>query len=54
MLWLEAIVFVMMWAGFWLLVDGLSRRGRQKDLAERLAPFQPTVGDEAEEWLRRQ
>jgi hypothetical protein len=53
-IWLVVIVFVMTWAGFWLLVDGLSRRGRRKGLAERLKPFQPTVGDEAEVWLRRQ
>jgi hypothetical protein len=36
--------------GIVLTVSALSRR---PDLPERLRPFQPSVGDEAEAWLRR-
>jgi hypothetical protein len=48
------ILFFLVWTGVTLIIDGLVRRTRRPDLAERLRPFQPSVGDEAELWLRRQ
>jgi hypothetical protein len=50
---LLAVVFVLIWAGSALLVDGWLHRRRSRTLAERLQPFQPTVADEAELWLKR-
>ena len=43
-----AVIFVL---GVYLL---LTARPRRPELAERLAPYQPTIADEAETWLRRQ
>jgi hypothetical protein len=51
---LIVVVGVLVWTGVTLIVDGWMRRQRRPDLAERLRPFQPSVGDEAEVWLRRQ
>jgi hypothetical protein len=48
------VVGLLVWAGVTLMIDGWLRRPRRPDLADRLRPFQPSVGDEAEVWLRRQ
>jgi hypothetical protein len=48
------IVFLMVWAGVTLIIDGSLWRRRRPDLVERLGPFQPSIADEAEVWLRRQ
>jgi hypothetical protein len=52
MIWLVgAVVFGLVWAGSWLIIDGLSRP-RRPDLTERLAPFhRVSVADEAQSWL---
>jgi hypothetical protein len=47
-------VLLLMRAGATLLIDAWSRRRRWLSLVERLRPFQPSVADEAEVWLRRQ
>jgi hypothetical protein len=39
--------------GLLLIFSGVNRRGRRPDFAERLRPFKPSVGDEAEAWLYR-
>jgi hypothetical protein len=39
--------------GLLLIFSAVSRRGRRPDLAERLRPFKPSVGDEAQAWLDR-
>jgi hypothetical protein len=53
--WLDGAVGVVAWAGFWLLVDRISGRGRKTDPLERLDAYEPdTVADEAEAWLRGQ
>jgi hypothetical protein len=48
------IAFLMVWAGVTLIIDGSLRRRRRLDLVERLRPFQPSIADGAEVWLRRQ
>jgi hypothetical protein len=40
-------------AGLLVIFGALSRRGRRPDLAERLRPFNQSVGDEAQAWLDR-
>jgi hypothetical protein len=40
--------------GFTLIIEGVRHRARRPDLTERLRPFQASVADEAEVWLRRQ
>jgi hypothetical protein len=42
------------WAGSALLIDARLQRRCRPDLAQRLQPFQPSVADEAEGWLRQQ
>lgn len=45
------VVFGLVWAGSWLIIDGLTRR-RRPDLTERLAPFhRDSVADQAQSWL---
>jgi hypothetical protein len=45
----------LVWGCAALLIDaGQCRRHPRVDLADRLAPSQPSVADEAEAWLRRQ
>ena len=45
-------VFVLVWAGVTLIIDGWSRRRRCPTLAEGLAPFMSeSVVDEAQNWL---
>lgn len=48
-----ALVFILVWAGSALLLD-TGNRSRRKSLEVRLRPFQPTLADEVELWLRRQ
>jgi hypothetical protein len=45
-------VGALVWSGVTLLIDAWPRH-RRADLTARLAPFQPTVADEAEVWLRK-
>lgn len=48
---------IALWVGAMLLLWGreIRRERRRPSLADRLAPYQqPRIGDEAEEWLRRQ
>ena len=54
MIILLVVVGMLVWAGVTLIIDGWIHRRHRPDLAERLRPFQPSVGDEAEVWLRRQ
>lgn len=51
---LLALVFVLMWLSSVLLIGAWLHRQRRPTLADRLAPFQPTISDEAENWLRLQ
>jgi hypothetical protein len=52
---LLVVVFLLVWAGVTLMIDGWVRRQRRRDLTERLWPFRPaTVADEAQRWLNRQ
>ena len=52
--WLEATVGLLAWAGVALMIDALSRWRRHVDLTERLHPYQPTaVADEADRWLHQ-
>jgi hypothetical protein len=39
--------------GFSLIIDGVRPRPRRPDRTERLRPFQPSVAEEAEVWLRQ-
>ena len=48
---LLAVAFLLLWAGMTLLIDSWVRRQRRPSLYERLAPYVPTVADEAELWL---
>jgi hypothetical protein len=41
------------WVGATLIIDGYLRRDRRPDLAERLRPLQPSIADEARDWLDR-
>lgn len=50
---LLALVFVLTWAGSALLINSYARRTTRPSLADRLRPFQPSIADEAEFWLRR-
>jgi hypothetical protein len=43
---------LMVWFGAALLIDAW--QGSRLDLAERLAPYQVSVADEAQRWLERQ
>jgi hypothetical protein len=55
--WMLALVFVVLWAGAALLIDGLTSGVRRGPfLPERLAPFwpPPSVAEEAERWLGEQ
>jgi hypothetical protein len=45
---------MLVWVLATMLIDARRRRPRRPDLTERLRPFQPSIGDEAERWLRRQ
>jgi hypothetical protein len=49
---LDMLVAFLAVIGILVIVSGLNRRRR--DLADGIAPFQPSVSDEAEAWLRRQ
>jgi hypothetical protein len=42
---------LMVWFGATLLIEAW--QGSQSDLAERLAPYQPSLADEAQRWLDR-
>ena len=46
------IAGLLMWAGSALIIDWWLERRRRPSLYERLAPYMPTVADEAEDWLR--
>jgi len=50
---LLVVGFLMFWAGSALLIDAWERRRQRPPLCERLAPYFPTIADEAELWLRR-
>jgi hypothetical protein len=43
-------VGILVRGGAALLIDAWHCRHPRVDLAERLAPFQPSIGDEAEAW----
>jgi hypothetical protein len=45
---------LLIWAGVTLLIDAWHWRHLRPDLVDRLAPYQPTVADDAERWLHRQ
>ena len=45
--------FLLLWAGSALILDRWLEWRRRPSLYERLAPYMPTVADEAEDWLRR-
>jgi hypothetical protein len=45
---------ILVWGGAVLLIEAWHSRSPPVDLAERVAPFQPTIADEAEAWLKRQ
>jgi hypothetical protein len=48
---LYVVAVIIAATGLTLIIDGY--RGRpQKDLTERLLPFQPSVADEAQDWLK--
>jgi hypothetical protein len=51
---LLVLVFVLVWSGATLLIDAGRRRRRRRDLVERLMPLQPSIADEAQDWLQRQ
>jgi hypothetical protein len=53
-LWLQATVGLLTWGGALLLIDAASRRHQRANLVDRLGPFQPSVADEAQDWLRQQ
>lgn len=46
------VVFALVWVGSALLMDAWQERQKRPTLAERLAPFQPTISDEAESWFK--
>ena len=50
---LLVVAFLMFWAGSTLLIDAWERQRQRPPLYERLAPYVPTVADDAELWLRR-
>jgi hypothetical protein len=45
---------ILLWAGIALLTDAWHCRRPSIDVAERLGPFQPSLADEVQEWLRQQ
>jgi hypothetical protein len=45
---------VLLWGGAATLMDVWRRRHPDIDLEARVEMFSPTIGDEAEAWLRRQ
>lgn len=52
--WMLTLVFVLLWAGVALLIDGLTSAARRRpSLGDRLPPYQPPPGvaEEAERWL---
>jgi hypothetical protein len=52
---LVVLVGILVWAGATLLIDDwLRRRNRRPTLSERLEPFQPSVAEEAQDWLSDQ
>ena len=46
------VASLMVWFGAVLLMDAW--RGGRSDLVERLAPYRPSLADEAQKWLERQ
>jgi hypothetical protein len=51
------VIFLLVWVGARVIIDvfvGLGpRRDRRPDLSERLGHYQPSLADEAQEWLKR-
>ncbi len=53
MRWLDALPAIpLSVTGLDCVVSGILQARRRPSLYERLAPFQPSAGDEAESWLR--
>jgi len=50
-IWLSVVVLVVIWAGTPLLLDRIDRRRPEEDLSKQVAP--PSLGDQAERWLRK-
>ena len=45
---------MLVWVLTTMVIDAQVGRRRRPDLAERLRPFQPSIADEAQDWLKRQ
>ena len=55
MWWVLLVAGLLVWAGASLLIGAWIRSRNRPDLAERLLPYcQPTLPQEAAEWLRQQ
>ncbi len=50
---LLVVAFVSIWVAATLIIDAWIRRERRPDLVDRLQRYQPSVADEAEEWLHQ-
>jgi hypothetical protein len=48
------VTAMLVWVLAMMVIDAWRRRSRRPDLTDRLRPFQRSIGDEAERWLRRQ
>jgi hypothetical protein len=51
---LVVVIGLLTWARVTLLLDAWWRGRSRLDLTERLRPFHPSIGDEAQRWLRGQ